>query len=306
VAQFFIRKNMGTFKIKKILIPLDFSKTSLKALDYAVAISQKCKAAIILLHVSEWLYQNVEPGYFVSPEVPMDYQQEFIDQSNVHLNKLAENLKEKGVTKITMLTEVGNVHKEIIAAAKKNKVDLIVMGTHGVSGAKEFFTGSNTFRVIRDAKCPVLSVQHKNKIPGFKNILVPFSDRPHSREKVNYAIDLALMFSAEINILGVDDDVTKSHKKKMEMEAAQIKKIAEEYGVKCKTKIISEKYIGDVVLKYARSINADLIVSSDLDKADITEYFTGAIAQQIVNHSPIPVLSIRPSFNTDTVDLRFY
>jgi nucleotide-binding universal stress UspA family protein len=298
---------MATFKIKKILIPLDFSKTSLKALDYAAEISKANKAEIILLHVTEGLHQNLEPGYFVAPAAPIDYLKDFIEQSDKQLNKLAEKLKEKGITKINTLTEVGNVYYEILDVAKKNKADLIVMGTHGVSGVKEFFAGSNTFRIIRDAKCPVLSVQHKNKTQGFKNILVPFRDMPHSREKVNYAIDLAIMFSSVLNVLGIDDDFTKSHKKKIEAEAAQIKAIAEKFGVSCRTKVVSESYVGDVILNYAQNINADLIISvSDLDKTSIKEYFTGPFAQQIVNHSPIPVLSIRPKFNTDTIDLRFY
>lgn len=300
---------MEKFQIKKILVPVDFSKTSLRALDVAAKISKTLKAEIILLHVSAGLYENLEPDYFsMTPLIPLaDYQNSFIDQSNQHLNNLANKLKLQGIEKVSVMTSTGKIENEIIEQSKKTKADLIVMGTHGVSGITEFFVGSNTFRVIRNAKCPVLSIPKKTKVQIFKNILVPFRDKPHSREKVNYAIDLALMFSSTLHIIGIDTEFTKSHLKKIKLEADQIKAIAKEHGVECKTKIISNAYAGDVVLKHARDINADLIISmSDLDKMNLTEYFTGPFAQQIVNHSPIPVFSIRPKFNTDTIDLRFY
>ncbi len=91
---------------------------------------------------------------------------------------------------MTPLIVTGRTHKLIIKTAKKLKVDIIVMGTHGASGIREFIGGSNTYRVTSDSECPVLSIQKHIKKPEFKNILVPFTDRAHSREKVDYAIKM--------------------------------------------------------------------------------------------------------------------
>ena len=298
---------MAVFQPKKILVPLDFSKTSLSALDGALAISKKTGADLLLLHVSEGLSQNLEPGYFVHPPTMIDYQVSFIEQSNKHLAAIAGKMKAETTGKIKTYTETGTVHSTIRNFANQEKVDLIVMGTHGVSGVKEFFVGSNTFRVIRDSKCPVLSIKKKTPKNPFRKILMPFRDKPHSREKVNYAIDVALLFSSEIYVLGVDTEQTAAHKKKIQLEAKQIKEIVSKKNIKCLTTVISRGYAGDVVLDHAKKIEADLLISmSDLDKLNIFEYFTGPFSQQIVNHSPIPVLSIRPRFNTDTIDLRFY
>jgi nucleotide-binding universal stress UspA family protein len=302
---------MKFFKIKKILIPIDFSKTSLKALDYAVKFSKATNAEIILLHVTAGLYQTYEPGYFnplpAAPVLLKDYEKEVIEKSDKHMEAIAEKIKMEGVSQVSFFTMPGTITTEILSAAKKHHTSLIVMGTHGVSGFREFFIGSNTLRVIRDADCPVLSVQDKSEDPLFKNILMPFRDKPHSREKVNYAIDLSILFSSQLHVLGVDTEFTPEHKKKIELEGEQIKTIAESHGVACNTKIISSVYVGDVVLEHARAVNADLIISmADMDKMDISEYFTGPFAQQIVNHSPIPVLSIRPGYNPETIDQRFY
>ncbi len=302
---------MKFYQIKKILVPLDFSETSLKALDYGIKFAQATGAEIILLHVINGLYLDYEAGGF-SPApssftLLKDYETEVIIESNKKLKLYAEKIKIAGVGKVSYSTESGSITTEILSTAKKNNVSMIVMGTHGVTGFREFFVGSNTFKVIRDSECPVLSVQYKNKEPQFKNILIPFRDKPHSREKVSYAIDLSILFSSQLHVLGVDTEFDDAHKKKIELEAEQIKMLAEKNNVTCSTEIISSVYVGDVVLKHAQSINADLIISmADMDKMDISEYFTGPFAQQITNHSSIPVLSIRPKYNPETIDLRFY
>lgn len=298
---------MSYYQIKKILIPVDFSKTSLKALDHAAYLAKISDAEITLLHVPESLSATTGTGVFDPPDFHEDYEKNIADQSNKRLDELAAGLKKKGNLKVNTLTVIGSPKKEILNVSKKIKADLIVMGTHGASGIKEFFIGSNTFSIIKDAKCPVLSVQKDQKSPGFKNILVPFRDKPHSREKVNYAIDLALLYNATIHVLGIDTEYTKAHKRKIELEAEQIRKIIEKKGLTCKVKVIESDYLADTLLKHAAAIGADLIISmSDMDRMSIVEYFSGPYAQQLVNHSPIPVLSIRPQFNPNTIDLRFY
>jgi len=296
------------FQIKKILIPLDFSKTSLKALVHAVFMAKLYRAEITLFHASEGLMVNTEPGYFVPPQFQQDYEEHMMDQSEKHLQAIVERVKKKGVENVKCLSLMGGrTPKEILDTAKKLKSDLIIMGTHGVSGVKEFFLGSNTFRVIRDARCPVLSVQRAIKNPGFKNILLPFRDRPHAREKVDYAVDLAKMYGAKLHILAVDTEFTKAHRKKVALQANQIQEIAEHKGVKSSIKVIEHVYLEETILKYAQKVNADLIVvMARLDREEITEYFTGPVSQQLVNHSPIAVLSIHPSYNPDTIDLTFY
>jgi nucleotide-binding universal stress UspA family protein len=181
------------------------------------------------------------------------------------------------------------------------------MGTHGVKGFREFITGSNTFRIVNEAECPVLSFRKDVTQLGFKNILIPFRDHPHSREKVDYAIRMAEIYGAKITVLGVDTDDDSAQFKKIVLEAEQIKSIVEKHGLECSVKVKSSPYLIDKVLKYAQKKNADLIViMADIDRMRISELFMGPFGQQMVNHSPIPILSIRPTFNPDTVDLHGY
>ena len=295
------------FQIKKIIVPVDFSKTSLRALDYAIEMAKINKATISLVHVVESIPAFVEPGYFQTSVYPVDWYDSFIKESDKHLESICNDVKSKGVNVEQPKTAIGGIQSEVNKLVDELKADIIVMGTHGVAGFQEFFAGSNTFRVIRDAKVPVLSINEKSNGNSFKNILVPFRDNPHSREKVDYAVDLALIYNATVHILAMDTEGGDEHFIKMEREAEQVREIISSNNVPCVMKVVSGSYVAEEVLSYAKAESADLILSmSDLEKMNITEYFTGPFAQQIVNHSSIPVLSIRPKFNTDTVDMRFY
>jgi len=144
----------------------------------------------------------------------------------------------------------------------------------------------------------VLSIQKRSKKPGFKNIVVPFRHKAHSREKVDYAIHVAKEYDATLHVLGISYDKDKAAIKKMQQEAEQIKKIAEKSGVNTTEQVITGNYTAKNILTYAKKKKADLIViMADTDRSGLSEYFIGTVGQQLVNHSPIPVLSIHPDVN---------
>ncbi|MCC7233529.1 MAG: universal stress protein [Bacteroidia bacterium] len=288
--------------LKKILIPLDFSKTSLKALDYAGIIAKKSGAEILLLHVIENIYVTTDPFYAGIP-MASSYETDLLKISKANLDKVAGTLKKSGAVTVSTLSTTGRTHAEILNTAKEVKAGLIVMGTHGVSGFREFVMGSNTYRVVNDSIIPVMSVQHHNKAAAFKNILLPFSDRPHSREKIKLAIQFAGIFNSTLHILGIDDEMTKSHSRKIALEADQLKGFVSKHDINSVIKVISEPYHVNTVLSYAKKIKADLILTmGDTARQDFTEYFTGSFSQQLVNHSPVPVLSVHSKWDPNAVE----
>lgn len=298
-----------SFEIKNILVPIDFSATSLAALDYAVYMAKLNKATVTLVHTVESLYGNTLPeNYYVTAvNNAAVYEKELYEKAKQHLEALAAKTEKKGKIKVVAVAGKGWVKEHILETERKIKADIIVMGTHGVKGFREFIIGSNTFRVINEAKCPVLSVQKTSITPTFKNILMAFRDKPHSREKVNYAIKMAEIYKAKINVLGIDTEGTKAHLKKIQLEADQIQRIIEKRGITCEVKVKSSGYISDKLLRYATKVKADLIViMADMDKMNISEYFMGPFSQQIVNHSTKPILSIRPAYNPNTINLHGY
>jgi nucleotide-binding universal stress UspA family protein len=288
--------------LKRILVPLDFSPTSLEAINFAKSLARHTNAEIFLLHVRENIYATTDP--FFSGNLPVDtYDNVLVDLSTNNLNKARELFNDEPWLKVNVMSTMGRTHSEIVRISNEEHFDIIIMGTRGVSGFQEFVAGSNTYKVVSDAKVPVLSVQEKNNVYDFKKILVPFTDMPHSRENVIYAIKFAEIYSAELNVLGINDG-SPEQIKKLQLEARQIEKMVDKHILKCSINLITENFKADVVLQHAKKTNSDLIVVvGDMDKQNFAEYFSGSFSQQIVNHSSIPVLSIHSKYNPEMIDL---
>lgn len=139
-----------TFNLKKILVPLDLSDCSRKALQYAVPFARQFEAELILLHVVEPYPQAPELG-----PVEMDAFQDAKDQMTALEKSLGASVRVKP------LVQSGESTNGIIEAAKELDVDLIILSTHGRTGMARVLLGSTTERVVRRAPCPVLVVRER-------------------------------------------------------------------------------------------------------------------------------------------------
>jgi universal stress protein A len=143
--------------LHRILVPTDFSKHSLNALKYAAALADKFQAEIYLLHVVQDLALFLPDAISGTPPYlpPTDQMLTAVRDS---LDKLAR----EELSKLTVhcLAREGAPFFEIIACAKENDVDLIIMGTHGRGLLAHMLMGSVAEKVVRKAPCPVLTVRH--------------------------------------------------------------------------------------------------------------------------------------------------
>ena len=290
---------MNPFEIKKILVPVDFSGTGEKVLEQAIMMATKAKASITLVTSLEGPLSNAGPDLFgVSINHKEKYEDAVMDWVKQHMEAFKKKLIAGGVPNVDYIIEKGSPYKKIVATAQKIKADIIIMGTHGVSGVREFVVGSNTFRVVSEAQCPVLSIQKHITRPGFKEILLPFRGKEHSREKVNYGIDIAKLYGSSIHVLGISYDTDPSAVRKIQLEADQIVEIIQKAGVNCTEEVIGDNYEEKLIFEHAKKVKADLIIAmSDLDTMEISELVSGPFIQHLVNHSQIPILSIRPKYN---------
>ena len=139
-----------TGKFTRILLPIDFSDASEAAADYALNLAKKDKALLQVVHVLN--INNDIASFFASTGV-----EDLMAEAENSLKKFqARYLKGYANIKTDILT--GIPHKEVVAFAKKNKSDLVVIGSHGKGSVDRFLVGSNTERVLRKAGCPVLVV----------------------------------------------------------------------------------------------------------------------------------------------------
>jgi nucleotide-binding universal stress UspA family protein len=149
--------------IKKILVPIDFSNYSKKALQYTVNFAKKFDAEIVLVYVIEpMIYPaDLSMGQMVIPQSEMNLSEKS-DKELVQLAKseIGDKLKYK------VLVKTGKPFMEIISTAKEVDSDLIIMATHGHTGVEHLLFGSTAEKVVRKAPCPVLTI--REPIKGFQ------------------------------------------------------------------------------------------------------------------------------------------
>jgi nucleotide-binding universal stress UspA family protein/mono/diheme cytochrome c family protein len=143
-----------TLDLKRILVPLDFSANSARALDYAQGLAANFDAALHLVHVCE-VPSMMTPALDAYAIAYSDWSQRLGEEAERQLNTITATLGEARVT-----TEVlfGHPAPSIVDAARANHTDLIVMGTHGHGAVMHLLMGNVAERVVRSAPCPVLTV----------------------------------------------------------------------------------------------------------------------------------------------------
>jgi len=146
----------GHLKFKRLLVPIDFSDSSLLALDYAVALGREFDSKLILLHVVEPAVS--QENYFGVAAPMAETDQNFLEVGRERLAALAQKRSEPRQP-IEFLVRIGRAHSEIVDTARATGADLIVVGTHGLTAVAHLLMGSTAERVVRHAPCPVLTVR---------------------------------------------------------------------------------------------------------------------------------------------------
>ena len=152
------RGGSAAVNLKRILVPVDFSPLSKKALHYAKRLAQQFGADVNVLHVVEPEIPPVFDGYMMAPPTISNGSSA---SCAGQLRALRNSVRSAGIGRVDSTVRCGLAAYEIVEAAKELDVDLIVIATHGYTGWKHFAIGSTAERVVRAAPCPVLVVREK-------------------------------------------------------------------------------------------------------------------------------------------------
>lgn len=274
--------------MKRILVPVDFSGDSLKALKFAIYLANKLGAHLRMIHVKKSEKFEI-PFHFdeLKNEIIHTVQEYFEKLTELHSpNYHVEN----GVFDFKIRT--GSVYREIVNQAKYGDAYMIVMGAYGASGFEEFFIGSNAFKVVSHSDCPVITVQNDFVNGQIRTIVMPIDSSPETRRKIPYVVEIASRCKAEVHVLGVhetsDTDVIAKIESYMRQAESYLQEANVSY-VKCLRKAENNTFTS---LDYSREVNADLIVIMREQAETSFNMFFGSYAQQMVNRSEIPVLSV--------------
>lgn len=274
-----------------ILVPTAFSPQSLSAVDQAISFAKHTSGKVLLLTVTE-------PTSIWSGFLEKDEENKLIRQKiEEKLRSLAAQFDGQGVDIETRIEE-GTPYEMIKIVADEENADIIIMGTNGApKGIRKRFIGSNAMRVVSTAKRPVITIKGSEHNLGIKNIILPLDLTKETKQKVGHAISLAKLYGSTIHVVTVintnDDFVVKHLKANMR----QVHDFIEKEGVKVNADFI--KRLGDesfssALIHYGIDKKGDLFVIMTQEETSVSEFFVGSLAQKIIYHSPIPVLSIRP------------
>jgi len=140
----------------RILTPIDFSDHSIMAMLTAREVAGLYDAKLQVLHVIE---ESTHPAFYgISKEILWGLRAEIVNKSEQELHRILGEFKEPEVA-WEFKVVAGHVSKEILEYAQHNKIDLIVLATHGLSGLRHFLLGSVAEKVVRGSPCPVLTVK---------------------------------------------------------------------------------------------------------------------------------------------------
>lgn len=266
--------------MKKILVPFDFSKTAINAFRFAVDIALQAKGTIYLLHVIELPAIN-DPVIMPVITFEQDFLKTLREKAIREFDKAIA--KYAGDVKVSKNVEFGTPARVITKFATEQSVDVIIMGSHGASGLREIFVGSNAEKVVRHSAIPVLVFKNYYKGP-IKNIVFPNTLNLDKMEDFTLKVKtLQAFFKAKLHIVYIN---TPTNFSSDTVTLAKLKAFAKQFMFKDFTlNIFNHQFEEEGIIEFTKSIGGDLIAVGTHGRKGIAHLINGSLAENIVNHS---------------------
>ena len=271
--------------IRKILVALDLSETSLHALETAVALAKKRSATLFILNVKEPRFGMHKDDN----ELPSTH--DYSTSGDV-LSALVGSVEHSHEMKPYLLQKEGIAFDCILSTAVEEDIDLIVMGSNGASGTRNGYTGTNTYTVMKHAECPVLSVPPKNKVLHFNKVEFPI--RPVSGALMRYdVLSHFISPNATIDVLGLSYRRMERETNVLEKIVNEIRDRAEADRIRVRRFWSNGETVAEDVLNFTNQNMPDLVVLTNILDVTTKQGFIGPHTQTIVNNAKVPVLCIK-------------
>jgi nucleotide-binding universal stress UspA family protein len=273
--------------MKRILVPVDFSDYSVEALKVAAQIARKNQSEIILLHLLELPHQSSDAfgnGNSI-PEIIF-----FKDKAIEKLEELLESTFLKGIDVFESI-EFNKVELGVIDASIKNNVDLIVMGSHGTSGFKELLVGSNTEKIVRYSKIPVLVIKKGTNEFKATNFVFASDFSRETKKPFRKMLEFAKIFNSNLFLVTI---CTPSSFKTTKAAETIMEDFISNFDIENYSfHIYNDTNIENGIVNFANSINADLIGMCTHGRTGLAHFYNGSISEDLVNHASKPVFTFK-------------
>lgn len=274
--------------MKTILVPTDFSKTSKYACKMAAKIAEKTNATIYLIHLIELPKGVIDMAASSKFSIP---------ESMLYLRKIREkilNFRDTFFSKdinVEYFIKLNNPFDGIQKYADKIDADLIIMGFKGHSELEEMIIGSNTEKIVRSSKRPVIVVKQDSKRFKLKNLVFASNFKEENKEVFGKFVDFANTFKSKIHLLKIN---TPANFQSTYEAKQKVKNFITEFNLpKYKISIYSDVSVEKGILNFSKDINADLIALSTHGRSGLAHLFTGSVIKNLSKSALKPMLTIK-------------
>lgn len=274
--------------MKQILIPIDFSEYSEESLKVGAKIANTNNCDIILLHVLELPHQTSTDVFGSGRSIPeiMFYKDQMISK----LENLMNIDELKGLN-VSYAFEFKKVAEGIIDASIKNNVDLIVMGSKGTSGLEELLVGSNTEKVVRLSKTPVLVIKKTLKEFKTQNFVFASDFSKETKKSFSKMLEFAKFFNSNLFLVMI---CTPYNFKPTHTAEKIIHAFIADFDIdNYSTHIYNDINVEKGILNFAKTVDADLIGISTHGRTGLTHFLNGSISEDIANHAIRPLITFK-------------
>lgn len=269
-----------------LIFPTDFSATSRQAMQFAAPIARTFDAQILLIHS---IYLPPTPGELGAVMIQADLNKAREELSD-YLHELKKDPAYAGIT-FNSLLGTGPIVQEVNDAIEQTGCELVVMGTAGASGLEGLFLGSNTSKMIRDAKAPVLAVPNDIDFQGINDVVfaTDFADPEEEAFVIHELIDFCRPFDAHIHVVHVTDP---DHRFSLEQVDALAVKYPEQFNYpKISFKIqVAEKPM-EGLQEFVAAHKTDIVALLTKRRGFFNSIFHASLTRKMALKGEVPILS---------------
>lgn len=285
----------------QILLTTDYSDAVMNAERYAVKMAFETGSALRFLHVYQPIIAD-QTGSFDASKVNVNlplYELKKLKEHALKVVRACGCQPEK--LKYECLVREGTAAGQVLEEADETMPDLIVMGTHGITGFRDFVMGTHTWQVIKKAGIPVLALPADVNYGGIKKIVFATEYREGELPVINYITRLADMFKAEVTVLHITANViTQEYEKKLSLEFTNELHNKVAYpGIELKVEHATEIVSG--LEEYAKQHKTDLLIMSHQKPYFLERIFSpnSSTAKKMSLYTDLPLLIIPDYYNPD-------
>ncbi len=278
--------------MKKILVPIDFSKESTKALEIANTIAKKSGASIDVLHVVEPLGTDPIAVTGERHDNSMDqvFMIQLLEKVKGNMHKLRDDPKFSSGVDFNTHVAIGDINKTIIDNVSKNDVGMVVIGARGISEWDRMLIGSHTDKVIKNAACPVLVVHKDQELSDFKDLVFATNAMEDITSAAAKLKSLQEIFGMKLHLLRVvtiNDFVTQSE------AMADLHALAKAYGLEVASfNVHNDVGVEEGILNFSNEKKMDVISMITHHRSFLGYLVNGSVSADVANASKRPVLTL--------------